>query len=145
MPISDEYVVQFLLQETCRHAAPLLWQETESEGYTARLHGILVELCKIQGRGGARVVLTLFSYPDEFRVTEPVNKGLFRPKYESSEQAHLANLMHQLVTVVELQCAERARRTRAARDVIRESVYRRLVGLDRPEAIESEPLEESFN
>jgi hypothetical protein len=130
MPISDAYVVQYLLQETRGHRGALQWQEKDAECFAAELHGVEIELSTIRWRSGPRIFLTLTSVPGQIDVSQPVNKGLFREKYNSVDDEQLAYLLKQLARAVTDQCSARARRTRESVDEIRESIFRRLIGAE---------------
>ena len=130
MPISDAYVVQYLLQETLRHHAPLTWRERESDAFSANLHGIEVDLYTLRYRSGPRIYLTLSSFPERIDVSEPIKRGLFREKYDSEEDQHLAHLLRELTATVARQCAARVNRTAEAIENVREDIYRRLIGVE---------------
>jgi hypothetical protein len=130
MPISDAYVVQYLLQETCAHRNPLLWSEKNAEEFSANLHGVDVELYSLRDRGGARLYLTLLAYPERIDLSEPVNKGFLGENYDSVDEADMAHWLRELLRRAARQCAARSQRTPEAVEVIREHIYRRLIGAD---------------
>ena len=144
MPISDAYAVQFLLEETLRHSSPLIWHETETECYTTELRGIAVELAVVRWRSGPRVFLTFSSDPEQVGVTEPLNHGFFRRKYENSDDERLAGLMRQLAAAAASQCAARTQRTTETLEKVRESVYRRLMGFEDTRTIEPQTYQETI-
>ena len=130
MPISDTYVVQYLLQETCRHGEPLVLQETETDSYAARLREVNVELTTVRDRSGPRVFLTLSSCLEHIDVSEPVNKGLLREKYDSTDDEQLAHLLRSLADAITDQCAARDHKSEQMVEAVRESIYRRLIGAE---------------
>ena len=127
MPISDSYIVQYLLQETRDSNANIVWRENGSDGYTTCIHGMKIELESIYNRTGSRLCLTISCVQDRICISEPLNIGLFREKYRTDEERHLAELMNKLVCSVEHQCEERRKKFVAGADDIRQTVYRRLI------------------
>lgn len=130
MPISDVYVVQYLLQETCAYGNPLKWQNKESSSFSTNLHGVDVELFILQYRSGSRIYLTFSSCSDQIDLGQPANKGFFRERYDSEEDARLAHLLRDLVRAVSGQCAKRAMRSAAVTAALRETIYKRLIGVE---------------
>ena len=129
MPISDDYVAQFLLQETSSHPATLIWSHHEGEQYKTHVNGVGVELCVITGRAGPRLFLTISASPERIEIYEPMQTGMFRGKYSTEADARLAELLRRLANAVARQCAQRLNRTEEALDTVRESIYRRLTGM----------------
>lgn len=130
MPISDSYVVRYLLTGTLAHGNPLIWQEKDGDTYTVSLHGVDVELSTVRDRSGPRVFLTFSAFPEQIDVGEPINKGLFRDKYDSDDDEDLAHLLRELASAVARQCSQRSERNAGRSEVIRESIYRRLIGAE---------------
>src|SRR6185436_1083757 len=96
MPISDNYVVQYLVQNTDADDGSLMWRETEFEGYVASLNGIQIEFACAPGRTGARFFLTFSTSVSSVQIVEPYNTGIFRPKYANDDENRLAELMKSL-------------------------------------------------
>jgi hypothetical protein len=131
MPISELYVVEYLLQETEAATDAIVWREKESEGYAARLHGIDVELHSLSNRSGSRLCLSLACYPEKIEIEEPVRTGFFQSKYESEDGQRLAQLLKELAATVSRQCAKRMNRPPEAISRVREAIFRRLIGFNR--------------
>jgi hypothetical protein len=129
MAISETYVVQYLLQATCAPSGGIVWRESDTEGYCARLHGIDVELHSFRSRSGSRLYLSLACFPEKIEIEEPASVGIFRAKYESEDGQRLAQLLKQLAATVSRQCAQRMNRTPEALSMVRESIFRRLIGI----------------
>lgn len=129
MPISDAYVVQYLLQRTSQRDDPLLWTERDPTCFTASPHDVEVELSTLHHRAGSQIYLTILAVPERIDICEPQSKGFFNRKYDNQEAGNLADLLRELVAVVQRQCASRFNRTSAGTAQIRESLYRRVVGM----------------
>jgi hypothetical protein len=128
MPISDTYVVQYLLQATQGSSDPILWIEKESAGYFARFRGIRLDLESIPNRAGPRLFLSISSVSERIQIHEPLKRGIFQEKYESEDEQRLAGLMKELTAAVAGQCAARRNRTAEKTESIRQSIYGRLIG-----------------
>ena len=128
MAISEVYVVQYLLQETQAERGAVVWREKESEGYSARLHGIDVELHSFASRAGSRLNLSLSCFPEKIDIAEPVSTGVFSVRYQSEDGRRLAQLLKELAATVNRQCARRVNRTPEAARRVRESIFQRLIG-----------------
>jgi hypothetical protein len=132
MPISDNYVVQYLLQGTRSSAGPIVWQDTDDEGYVTCLNGIRVVFDSIVTRTGSRYFLTFSCAAStctgvKVQVVEPVNAGLFRAKYENEDHRRLAELLQELSVAISQQCSARKRSGVQGADPVREALYRRLL------------------
>ena len=127
MPISDNYIVQYLLQETRYNGATIVWREKGSDGYSTCIRGMRIELESIYNRTGSRLCLTISCTPDRICISEPLNIGLFREKYRTEEERHLAELMNELACSVGQQCEKRRRKSVAGDEDIRQTVYRHLI------------------
>jgi hypothetical protein len=130
VPISDNYVVQYLLQATEASSDFILWTEKASDGYTANFRGIRLEVECVPSRAGQRLYLSIFSVSEKIQIQEPFNYGIFREKYKSEDEQRLAGLMKDLIAAIAKQCAARRNRTAEMTAVIRQSIYGRLIGAD---------------
>jgi len=128
MPISDNYVVQYLVQNTDAGDGSLVWRETEFEGYVASLNDIKIEFGCAPGRTGARSFLTLSTVLSSIQIVEPYNVGIFRPKFANEDEERLAGLMKSLGQAIRRQCSARRQRETEFAGPIREDIYRRLLG-----------------
>ena len=131
MPISDNYVVQFLLQGTRSSAGSIVWQETD-DGYVTCLNGVRVLFDTIVTRTGSRYLLTFCCAAGtctgaNVQVVEPVNIGLFRAKYEDEDERRLAELLQELSVAISQQSSARKRSGVQGADSVREALYRRLL------------------
>jgi hypothetical protein len=127
MPISDNYVVEYLLHGTGARNAPILWRRTKSQGYVTRINGIRVEFENILMRAGSRCCVTFTCATQRVHIAEPLNVGFFRAKYESEDEQNLAQLIQELGRAIERQCATQRKANAEAADSIRESIYHRLL------------------
>jgi hypothetical protein len=121
MAVSDQYVLQYLLQITVQHGSPLMWTETDS-GYRAQHRDIEIQLDIVPSRTGDRVYLALELDRRRVWIAEPYDTGWLAKSYESEDAQRLAELFRELVRTVSRQCAAREdelrRNDRSARDVI---------------------------
>jgi hypothetical protein len=134
MAISDTYVVQYLLQATLDSKEAIFWEEKESDGYTANLRGIRVELDRAPSSTRSRLYLTLSHVSEKVHVAEPLSTGVFREKYQNDDDRHLALLMRELAAAIAHRCAVRKIARTAGSELVREGIYRRLVGASGVEA-----------
>jgi hypothetical protein len=128
MPISDNYVVQYLLQETQASSESILWTEKESQGYVANFRGIQLDLDSIPSRAGSRLFLSISCVAERIQIHEPLNRGIFAPRYESEDERRLVGLLKELTAAISAQCAARRKRSAEKTEVIRQSIYGRLIG-----------------
>jgi len=128
MPISDNYVVQYLIQNTDAGDGSLVWRETEFEGYVTSLNDIKIEFGCAPGRTGSRSFLTLSTVLSSIQIVEPYNVGIFRPKFANEDEERLAGLMKSLGQAIRRQCSARRQRETEFAGPIREDIYRRLLG-----------------
>lgn len=128
MPISDHYVIQFLLQATRSHNELIRWEEKESEGYVAIFNNVRLEIDSVASRTGSRLYVSLSYASKKSFIAEPHNSGVFREKYEDDEQRCLAHRMMELARAVACQCAARNKRNAEPEPATREAIYKRLIG-----------------
>jgi hypothetical protein len=133
MPISDNYVVQYLVQNTGSGEESLLWREAESEGYVTFINDIKVEFECAPSRTGSRFYLTFSAAVGSVQIVEPHNVGFLRPRYANDDQEHLARLMKDLSQAIRRQCHMRRKAEADSAGTIRESVFRRLLGVRVPD------------
>ena len=142
MPISDNYVVQYLLESSRNRARGLAWQERDS-GYATRLHELDVQLENVPNTAGARLCLTISSPPERVYIFEPRRTGVFSMKFENDEQENLARLLHELWQAAAQQCIARQNRSPEMNERLRQILFRRLIGAANPET-ESTELERTI-
>ncbi|MEQ1885240.1 MAG: hypothetical protein ABL967_09280 [Bryobacteraceae bacterium] len=129
MPVSDLYVVQYLLQETSRANGGIEWEERSREraGFTARVGGVGVELENAHFRAGTVVMLRFQSSGESFAICEPMPQGWLAQSYESDDDRTLAATMRDLMSCVSRQCAERRSSALDHAWEIRQRVYEQLL------------------
>jgi hypothetical protein len=140
MPISDLYVVQYVLQATASDRDPILWQGKGSEGYFANFRGVRIGLDTLYGTSGSRLTITLSHGWDKVSVEEPHNRGLFRESFENEDQRRLARLMNDLARCVQRQHSTRARASQENAGLMRQALYRKLL-FGGPDAKSSECID----
>ncbi len=128
MPITDNYVVGYLLQETRRASNALVWKAKDVEGYAATLHGVQMDLSVIVTRSRSFLCLTLTDGDETIFIQEPVRTAIFRARYESEDHRRLADLMRDLLQAITRQIAVRQNRRESIREITRQSIYQRLIG-----------------
>ena len=139
MPISDTYVVQYLVQGTCRAQPPIVWREQDHSGYVARVGNVQVELENACSRSGSFLVLR-FRYADhELEIREPSAQGWFGRHYATEDQRNLATLLRGLMRAAARQCHHRRMRAIENPEQVREEVYRHLL-FEQPAAESGGPL-----
>lgn len=128
MPVSDTYLVQYLLQETTRAQHAIAWRERVAEaGFVADVGSLEVALESVASRGGSRLSLIFRGAADHFQISEPVSDGWFCRRYATPEEHALADLLQDLMRTVEMQCRERRLNTLLNPEPVRERVFRQLV------------------
>jgi hypothetical protein len=129
VPISDSYIVQYLLDGTSEVPAQVHWCENEAEqiGYKALLEDVDVFLEPIYSRAGSRLILRFRHDGEEFRIVEPAGGGWLGRKFSTDEQCALVKLFRELNTAVASQCAVRRQRAEQNHEEIRDRIGRRLL------------------
>jgi len=130
MPISDTYLVQFLLQETSAASGALQWSEKENGGHATRSRGVRIDLDHVMNRTGTRRMVTLSYEAERVYILEPARTGIFTEQYASEADWMLVQLMRDLDGAASRQCAARRNRGEEADSRIREALYRRLIGAE---------------
>lgn len=128
MPISDSYILQYLVDSTREIPEATSWRENPDQmGYQARVEGVDVILELEHSRAGSRLILRFRYNDDEFRICEPAGKGWLGRKLSTEDELHMAGLFRELISAVTGQCAERRERAEPNRERIREQISRRLL------------------
>ena len=128
MPVSNQYLVQYLLQETLRPQHGIVWREgTAESGYAASAGSLEVTLNAIPARGGSRVALQFRGAEDEFQVFEPLSEGWLSRHYSDPDEAELARALRELMVAVDAQCSERRRHAMRDPAAVRDRVFRQLL------------------
>jgi hypothetical protein len=134
MPISDAYVVEYLLQATRAPQQSLVWKSKESEGFASTLRGVQVDLCSIATRTRSYLCLSLTDGEDTIFIQEPPQTAFFRVKYATEDDRRLACLMKELSQAIAGQLAAREDRRASIVEITRQVMYRRVIGTLEPEA-----------
>jgi hypothetical protein len=128
MPVSDTYLVQYLVQETVRVQHRIVWRERATEtGYAATVGSLEVELERIPSRSGSRLALRFRGVQDEFQIYEPASHGWLGRQYSTPDEYVLADLLRELMRAAEIQCRERRLNALQNPEPIRERVFHQLV------------------
>jgi hypothetical protein len=128
VPISDDYIVQYLVNGTREVPETIFWCEksTEQMGYEAAVEGVEVMLESAYSRAGSHLVLRFRHNDDEFRIFEPAGGGWLGRKF-STEDERLVKLFRELIAAVTAQCTQRRLRAERNRELIREPISRRML------------------
>ena len=57
MPVSETYVIDYLLRETESGPSAMDWSESESSGFESVLNGVRVQMYSVQSMAGPRLCL----------------------------------------------------------------------------------------
>jgi hypothetical protein len=137
VPISDTYIVQYLLDGTSEVPAQIHWCEKESEqaGYVTQVEGVDVILEPVYARAGSRLVLRFRHDDEEFAISEPAGGGWLGRKFSTEDERHLVRLFRGLIQAVVSQCSIRRQRAEQNQEEIRERISHRLL-FGRPETLQ---------
>jgi hypothetical protein len=129
VPISDAYIVQYLLDGTSQVPAGIQWCEKDAEqiGYVALVEGVDVILEPFYSRAGSRLGLRFRQGGDEFSITEPAGGGWLGRKFSTDDEREMSRLFRDLIRAVASQCALRRQRAEQNQEQIRERIGRRLL------------------
>jgi hypothetical protein len=129
VPISDAYIIQYLVDGTRKVPETICWREKSAEHmrYEALVEGVEVILEPEYSRAGSHLVLKFRHNDDEFRILEPAAGGWLGRKFATDEERHLVKLFRELIAAVTAQCAQRRVRAERNRELIREQISRRML------------------
>jgi hypothetical protein len=128
VPISDDYIVQYLVNGTREVPETICWREKSAEvGYAALVEGVEVILEPEYSRAGAHLILRFRHNDDEFRICEPAAGGWLGRKFATEDERHLVKLFRELIAAVTAQCSHRRLCAERHRDLIREQISRRML------------------
>lgn len=129
MPISAEYVVSYLLQET--RAERLLWDRIsgqEFDGYAAQLNGVALRFTRIDSSTESRLWLKVESEEGCTFVAEPRGFGLWGRRYRTAEEETLARLLTELEKSVSGRSSRQA--AEETDPTLRQQLFRRILFAD---------------
>jgi hypothetical protein len=127
MPITDLYLVQYLLDATCGLSEPLQWSADEAGAYLALVHGVRLMLGHSHTIGWTGLYLSLTRGEEVVYVEEPRFQGLFGRKYRDEDDRRLAESIRALASAVTEQCRARRLKAWTQRDSNRQSIYQLVV------------------
>ncbi len=127
MPLTEELVLEYLVQQTEDGTESLPWQEMKCGGFRTQLNDVVVELCEIPSRAGTHWCLTLTRELDKVYVQEPQAVSVFGRRYKSESDRVTAERMRELARMAGDQCEARRQRAWEQREQIRQNVFRRLM------------------
>jgi hypothetical protein len=93
VPISDAYIIQYLVDETRQVPETICRREKSAEqtGYTVLVEGVEVILESEYSRAGAHLTLR-FRHDDEFGISEPAAGGWLGRKFATEDERHVVKL-----------------------------------------------------
>lgn len=129
MPISDAYIMQYLLDGTSELPPQIHWREKDEEqiGYVARVEDVDVILEPVYSRAGSRMILRFRHEGEEFRIGEPAGKGWLGRKFSSEDERDLVRLFRGLAKAAASQCAMRRQHAEEDQEAIRARISHRLL------------------
>jgi hypothetical protein len=129
VPISDAYIIQYLLDGTSQLPTQVHWREKgeDQSGYVALVEGVDVILEPVYSRAGSRLVLRFRHEGEEFSIGEPTGRGWLGRKFSSENERELIRLFRALVTAAASQCAIRRQHAEEDQEAIRARISFRLL------------------
>ena len=129
MPISDAYIIQYLLDGTLAVPPEIHWRERDAEhvGYVAQLEDVDVILEPIYSRAGSRMHLRFCYGGEEFGISEPAGGGWLGRRFSTEDERHLVRLFRGLIKAAVSQCTIRRQRFEQNQEEIRERISHRVL------------------
>jgi len=127
MPVTDLYIVGYLLEATRGTHDPLNWHADGGGGYSTQINGVRIELFHAQAMGWSGHMLRFTRGENNIHIEEPRPFSIFGRKYRNEDDRRLAETIQELGAAVLHQCHTRRARAWRLRDSIRESMYRRVL------------------
>jgi hypothetical protein len=95
VPISNPYIVQYLLDGTSEIPAQIHWCEKDGEqiGYVTVMEDVDVILEPLYSRAGSRLVLRFRHDGEEFSIGEPTGGGWLGRKFSTEDERVLVRLV----------------------------------------------------
>lgn len=88
MPVSDQYVVEYLLQQT--RGGDLRWRRNEVGYFVTAVNGVDLSLYTLPGSTGTRVALEFSLRGWKTSVVEPFASGFLTRHYKTEDDRRLA-------------------------------------------------------
>ena len=127
MPVTNNYVVRYLLEATSNHAHPLRWRELSNGAFAASAHGIRIRLTNCYTKAGLFLFITLSRAGRRTQIEEPRPSGFIRRTYSTPDELELSDLMRSLHAQVRRQCMIRQQDNERDRDKVRKVLLDRLM------------------
>jgi hypothetical protein len=123
MPITDAYVLEFLLAATEARVEPLAWRELGAK-QVAEVNGVSLELFQLSSLASERLCLTLSCDGNRAWIEQPLQIAFFRRGYRSEDDRRLAALFDALARAV---VAKRPNLSTDSRAAVRQELFKRLL------------------
>jgi hypothetical protein len=127
MPVSECYVIDYLLRETDDRPASLDWTESESGGFLALFHDVRIQMYSVQSMSGPRLCLEFGLAHDKIYVQEPCKVAFFGCQYRTEADAEVAARLHELYAAIARQVRIRLAAASEHEVQIRESIFRQVL------------------
>lgn|GEM_PF-4693121 len=129
MPISDAYIVQYLLDGTARVPAQITWTQRNAEhaAFLACVEDVDVIFEPIYSRTSSRLVLRFQHAGEQFSICEPARRGWLGRKFWTEDERRLALLFRELAAAISSQCTARRHHSESHQDEIRDRIGRQLL------------------
>jgi len=129
LPISDNYIVQYLVDGTLEVPTQIHWceKDTDQIGYVATMEEVEVILEPFYSSGGCSLCLRFRHRDEEFSIREPAAGGWLGRKLSTEDERELSRLFRKLNAAVTSQCSVRRHRTGQNQEEIRDRIGRRLL------------------
>ncbi len=127
MPVSDLYLVQYLIQSSQEDETSLVWRESEASEFRAELNGVSLSLFSAHSSDGSRICLRLSRTGQRAYIEEPHSVGLISVRYRNEEDRSLAEALRLLAQIASNQCTHRRAAEFDHRESIRESLFQQLL------------------
>ena len=127
MPLSDIYILQYLVQNTEAASDPICWQEARTGGaFFAEISGVRVEIAEAHSSTGSVLYVTFARGPEQVQIVEP-RPALFSRKYRDEDERRLAELLRMLTRLIARQCTRRRLHLIESADELKQQIFHRLV------------------
>jgi hypothetical protein len=127
MPVSETYVIDYLLQETESGPEVLDWAEAESSGFSALCNNVRIQMYSVQSMAGPRLCLEFGVAHDKIYIQEPCKVAFFGCPYRNEEEAEMAARLHELYAAISRQVRRRHEAASEHEVQIRESIFRQIL------------------
>ncbi|MBI2685697.1 MAG: hypothetical protein HYX27_05235 [Acidobacteria bacterium] len=127
MPVSEEYVVDYLVRETEARPSAIEWAEGDSSSFAAMYNDVRLRIYSVQNLSGPRLYLECTLAHDRIYIAEPGKVAIFGKQYKTDDEEALAARLHRLIHAIQAQLRHRHAEAFAHEEEIRESIFRQIL------------------